>query len=237
VLWINKEGVGMLFIAEIGLNHNGNFELACELIKQAKFAGADIAKFQCGWRHAKGEVNHMDLDTLKKLKRWCDYFDIEFMASVFNEEAYGLLKQIKPKRYKIASRTLKDNFNFAEKIVRENKETIVSLGMWEGDRAPFPGSDAKYLWCKSVYPSQPWDLTDMPKDFRSSIYAGYSDHSIGIETVLIAVSRGAVIIEKHFTLDKSSSVGRDHVLSATPEEFALLVNIGKDISKKISMGV
>ena len=40
----------MLFVAEIGLNHNGNFDLACEMIRQAKYAGADIAKFQCGWR-------------------------------------------------------------------------------------------------------------------------------------------------------------------------------------------
>lgn len=227
----------MLFIAEIGLNHNGNFDLAYELIRQAKYCGADIAKFQCGWRQKKGELNHMDLDILKKLKKWCDYFEIEFMASVINEEAYELLKQVKPRRYKIASRTVKDKYDFAARVVKENKGTIVSLGMWEGKEVPFHGNDVTYLWCKSLYPAQPWDLTDLPKDFSSSGYTGYSDHSIGIEVCLIAIARGAVIIEKHFTLDKSSSAIRDHVLSATPEEFAQLVHLGRDINRKISIGI
>ena len=50
----------MLFIAEIGLNHNGNFDLGCEMIRQAKLAGADIAKFQLGWRDKPGEINRLD---------------------------------------------------------------------------------------------------------------------------------------------------------------------------------
>ena len=50
----------MIFIAEIGMNHNGNFNLCYELIKQAKLSGADIAKFQLGWRDKKGEINQMD---------------------------------------------------------------------------------------------------------------------------------------------------------------------------------
>ena len=70
----------MIFIAEIGMNHNGNWDLAYELIKQAKFSGADIAKFQLGWRDGKGEINRIDLDILQMLKKWCDYFEIEFMA-------------------------------------------------------------------------------------------------------------------------------------------------------------
>lgn len=227
----------MLFIAEIGLNHNGNFDLCYELIKQAKQAGADIAKFQCGWRQKEGEINHMDVEILKKLKKWCDDFYIEFMSSVLSEEAYEMLKEVKPKRYKIASRTIKDNFELAAKIVKENKNTIVSLGMWDGKGVPFKGKDVEYLWCKSLYPTHPSDLVDLPKDFRSSVYAGYSDHSIGIETCLMAITRGASIIEKHFTLDKSSVVIRDHALSATPEEFRMLVNLGRDINKRVSMGV
>ena len=83
----------------------------------------------------------------------------------------------------------------------------------------------------------PRDLLDLPKNFTESIYDGYSDHSIGIETCLIAISRGAAIIEKHFTLDKTSTVIRDHVLSATPEEFNLMARIGRDIFKKIKIGV
>ena len=54
---------------------------------------------------------------------------------------------------------------------------------------------------------------------------------------LIAISRGAQIIEKHFTLDKSNTTIRDHALSATPDEFRLLVELGREIHKKVSLGV
>ena len=56
----------MIFVAEAGLNHNGNHSLCYELIKQAKYSGADIVKFQLGWRSGKGEINNYDYKTLKK---------------------------------------------------------------------------------------------------------------------------------------------------------------------------
>ena len=77
----------------------------------------------------------------------------------------------------------------------------------------------------------------MPKNFDKTNYDGYSDHTIGIETALLSIARGANIIEKHFTLDKSDTTIRDHALSATPEEFLQMVNIGRDIKKKIDLGV
>jgi len=228
----------MLFIAEIGLNHNGNFDLIYEMIRRAKGAGADIAKFQTGWRQRPDEINHMNPERLAQIKKWCDYFEIEFMSSVLTEEAYAMLRPLRPRRYKIASRTIKDNPALAERIVRENDEVIVSLGMWEdSSRLPFQNPKVTYLWCRSKYPTQPWDLTDFPKDFRQTPCAGYSDHTIGIETAIMAVCRGARIIEKHFTLDKSDTTIRDHSLSATPEEFRLLVDIGRDIERKLAIGV
>ena len=84
----------MLFIAEIGMNHNGNLDLAFELIKQAKLSGADIAKFQLGWRDGEGEINQIGLRELEQLRDWCDYFDIEFMVSVITDEAFNLAKKI-----------------------------------------------------------------------------------------------------------------------------------------------
>jgi sialic acid synthase SpsE len=228
----------MLFIAEIGMNHNGNFDLAFELIKQAKLAGADIAKFQLGWRDGDGEINQIDLDILKKLNKWCDYFEIEFLASTITEKAFELAKKINPKRYKIASRTVKDNIDLVRKVVNEGKETIISLGMWNYKEPPIQKNDnIKYLWCKSKYPAEPWDLIDLPNDFKDSLYDGYSDHTVGIETSLIAIARGAKIIEKHFTLDKSDTTIRDHALSSTPDEFKMMVNIGRDIARKIQIGV
>ena len=228
----------MLFIAEIGLNHNGNFSLAYELIKQARYAGADIAKFQLGWRGDPGELNHITEEILVQLKRWCDYFEIELMFSIFTEEAYQLARKFNFSKYKIASRTVKDNPALVRQILDEGKTTIISLGMWDGPSLPFKKtSQIHYLWCKSKYPCEPWDLTDFPKDFRNSHFDGYSDHTIGIESSLIAVTRGAQIIEKHFTLEKSNVVIRDHVLSATPDEFRTMVQIGRDIYRKLQLGV
>ena len=228
----------MLFIAEIGMNHNGNWDLAYELIKQAQLSGADIAKFQLGWRDGEGEINRIDLDVLQMLKKWCDYFEIEFMVSVINPAAMELAKRIDFNRYKVASRTVKDNINLVKEIVAEGKETIISLGMWDKKEPPLKKTKMiKYLWCKSKYPAYPKDLIDLPKNFSNSIYDGYSDHSIGIEASLIAIVRGAEIIEKHFTLDKSDTTIRDHILSATPEEFSRMVQIGREIWRKVQLGI
>jgi len=228
----------MIFIAEIGLNHNGNLDLCHELIRQAKFAGADIAKFQLGWRAKKDEINHLTLGALKQIVESCNYYDIEFMASIFNEEAFELSKKINQDKFKIASRTVVDNPALVEKILKLNKPTFISLGMSDKENLPFKEYDnIHYLWCKSKYPTLPSDLVDLPKDFKNSKFDGYSDHSIGIEIPLTAITRGAKIVEKHFTLDKSDTTIRDHSLSATPDEFRAMTNLGRNIFKNNSIGV
>jgi len=230
----------MIFIAEIGSNHNGNFSLCYELIRQAKYAGADIVKFQLGWRDGPNEINQLDKDKLKDLYKWADYFNIEIMFSILNEKSLELIKFFNPKRIKIASRTLKDNFILAEKIVNLGIQTFISLGMWDNkEKLPFLNNQRiNYLWCKFKYPTFNEDLKNLfLKKFEKNHIAGYSDHSIGIEMSLLAIARGAEIIEKHFTLDKSNTTAPDHSLSATPEEFKNLVNLGRDIEKKIKLGI
>ena len=69
------ESMSIEFIAEIGMNSDGNFDLNYELIRQAKRSGADIAKFQVGWRGSKDEINYMDKERLEILKEWCEQFD------------------------------------------------------------------------------------------------------------------------------------------------------------------
>jgi sialic acid synthase SpsE len=109
--------------------------------------------------------------------------------------------------------------------------------MWNRNDLPINNKNIDYLWCKSKYPATPWDLIDIPKNFSDSPYAGYSDHSMGIEIPLIAISRGATIIEKHFTLDRSDTTIRDHALSATPDEFKLLTNLGRNIYRNQVIGL
>ena len=125
------------FIAEIGMNHNGNFSLCYELIKQAKLSGADIVKFQLGWRDKKGEINQIDKNIIQKLYQWSNYFDIELMFSILTNDALKKIEPFKPKKIKIASRTLKEDFPLAKKIVNKNISTIISLGMWNSSKLPF----------------------------------------------------------------------------------------------------
>ena len=229
----------MIYIAEIGMNYNGNFGLCYELIKQAKLSGANIAKFQLGWRDGPNEINQLDLQKVKKIIEWCKFFNIEPLFSIISKKGYEIIKKTKITKIKIASRSLKYDFNLVKKIVSENKkkEIIISLGMWNKKNLPFKNKNVKYLWCVSKYPAFNEDLKKFPKKFLKNIYFGYSDHTIGIETCLLAISRGAKIIEKHFTLDKSDATIRDHALSATPEEFRNMVNIGNEISKKLELGI
>ena len=223
------------FIAEIGMNADGNFDRNYELIKQAKFAGADIAKFQLGWRDTKEDINFLDLKRIKQLITWCKQFEIEFMVSLINRNAFNLIKKVNVNSYKIASRTFKDDINLCNDIIKTGKNTYASLGMWNKQKFPFNKKNIKYLFCVSKYPTYYKDLKNFPLNFKK--YYGYSDHLIGNEACILAASRGANIIEKHFTLNKSSNVIRDHLLSATPIEFRELVQICKSvyqISKSIS---
>lgn len=229
----------MIYIAEIGMNYNGNFGLCYELIKQAKLSGANIAKFQLGWRDGPNEINQLDLQKVKKIIEWCKSFNIEPLFSIISKKGYEIIKKTKITKIKIASRSLKYDFNLVKKIVNENKkkEIIISLGMWNKKNLPFKNKNVKYLWCVSKYPAFNEDLRKFPKKFSKNLFFGYSDHTNGIETCLLAISRGAKLIEKHFTLDKSDTTIRDHALSATPEEFRNMVNIGNEISKKLELGI
>lgn len=220
----------MLFVAEIGLNHDGNFDLAYELIRQAKLCGADIAKFQFGWRNRPDDINHIDVGRAQQLKQWCGDLGIEMLASLITEEALDLGRAVGLQKYKIASRTVRDNPALCERILSEGKQTFVSLGMWEGQGFPFgpPTDTLRYIYCVSKYPTYPRDLA-LPVRFGADAFYGYSDHCHGVVACMLAMARGARYIEKHFTLNKTSQVTRDHVLSATPDEFGQLVALGREL--------
>src|ERR1051325_11978723 len=173
----------VLFVAEIGMNYDANIDLAYELIRQAKLAGADIAKFQFGWRDKPGEINYIDADMARRLRHWCDYWEIEMLASVITAPALDLARAACLRRYKIASRTVQDNPDLCRTIMAEGRETFISLGMWAGEDFPFgkPHERLRYIFCRSKYPTYPEDLVGMPERFGADGYSGYSDHVHGIE--------------------------------------------------------
>ena len=214
------------------MNHNGSAALRYELIRQAKAAGADAVKFQLGWRDGEGELNAFSLSEWRDVKYWTDYYEIELFFSVLTHKALEMAGRIGVSRYKVASRTVNTDLGLAEEVLKIGKPTLLSQGMQEDGEIPQRLRDypnASFLWCKSEYPCFPHHLAGMPNDFKAQGFVGYSDHFLGIEACLLAIARGATVIEKHFTLDKSDSSIRDHVLSADPREFSSMVSLGTQI--------
>ena len=219
----------MEIIAEIGQNHNGDMGLARELIDAARDSGADVAKFQLFDARAlfSKEGNpwydynlstELARDDLEPLAEYCASRDIEFMCSVFDIERIAWLEAIGARRYKIASRSVGDSDLIAA-CAQTGKPLLVSLGMWEGQGFPdisAPGG-VEFLHCISKYPTPLEDVGLADIDF--SVYAGFSDHTIGIAASVAAFARGAGIVEKHFTLDKDM-YGPDHAGSMTPVVWA-----------------
>jgi sialic acid synthase SpsE len=232
----------MEVIAEIGQNHNGDMQLARRLIAEAKAAGADVAKFQVydaralfpkegnEWfdYNCKTELSRADVETLS---RECETQGIEFMASVFDVERVAWLEGVGMRRYKIASRSVRDA-ELIEAVAKAGKPMLVSLGMWDGADFPkitSPGG-VEYLYCVSKYPTDMSDLHFGKVDFTR--YAGFSDHTLGVDAAMIALSRGARIIEKHFTIDKTM-YGPDHSGSMTPSELATLSRFKRSLASAL----
>ena len=219
------------FIAEIGLNHNGNKDLIFELIRNASFCGVDYVKFQLGWRGNENDMNHFDSKLIESIYNFSELYNIEVLFSVFDYKSLDLLLPFKPKLIKIASRTLKNDIDLINKIHENEINTLSSVGMIDLNSIPKLNSDLNnFLYCKSKYPTFKNDLHDFPKNFTNSKFIGYSDHCLGISNCLLAISRGAKIIEKHFTLDKSDTTIRDHTLSANTDELSDLVKYGREIA-------
>lgn len=228
-------------IAEIGQNHNGDMALAKELIRHAKKAGADVAKFQLydAKRLFPKENNpwydynlatEISKDDLYTLADECNAVGIEFMASVFDTERIEWLEAIEVKRYKIASRSIFDT-DLITGLIQTQKPIIASLGHWKENS--FPVINAKkvdYLYCVSKYPTALSDLNLNTVDFKK--YSGFSDHTIGISASQIAMAKGAWIIEKHFTSDKTMH-GPDHSCSMDVDELKQLCHFRDDLLESL----
>jgi sialic acid synthase SpsE len=218
-------------IAEIGQNHNGDMTLARRLIAEAKAAGASVAKFQVydaralfpkegnEWfdYNCRTELRRADVEMLAAE---CARVGIEFMASAFDGERVGWLDQVGSRRYKIASRSVKDRA-LIDACASTGRRLIVSLGMWDEQGLPEirAAGGVDYLYCISKYPTPLSDVKLGTVDFTR--HSGFSDHTVGVEASMAALARGARIIEKHFTLDKTM-YGPDHACSMTPEELSAL---------------
>ncbi|WP_027182312.1 N-acetylneuraminate synthase family protein [Oleidesulfovibrio alaskensis] len=229
----------MELIVEIGQNHNGDMNLALDMVRIAAEAGADVAKFQVYDARAlfprEGNpwfeyncATELSRDDVALLADACRRYGIEFMASVFDEERVEWLEDLGVRRYKVASRSVTET-PLLRRLAATGKPLLVSLGMWRGDGFPqIAGADrVEYLYCVSEYPTPLEHLHLQHCDFNA--YAGFSDHSIGLTAAMAALSRGARIIEKHFTIDKTM-YGPDHEGSMDAEELRRLVRFRDELA-------
>ena len=221
----------MIVIAEIGINHNGSLDLAHELIRQARIAGADIAKFQFYDPYkifgpdgsypnaaalAQALTVQFGFDEATRLKAWCDEEGIEFMASVFDLERFDWTRVARRSPPQDRQSGGREHASSVERILGD-RSADVRLAWILGRARRSVRGDRTPAICTAC-PSIRADTRTSGCRARSPIPSieGFSDHTIGIEASLVAVGRGARIIEKHFTLNKGLP-GPDHVCSATPE--------------------
>ncbi len=233
----------LIICAEIGINHDGDMDLCHEMIRQAAISGADLVKFQLyepkilfqNEPHliSEGERCQFTYNQFQQVLEWCNEENIEPFASVFDETRLEWTEKFNFKQYKIASRTVSKTPGFAKTIAGLGKPTYVSLGMCTTQRGIDLFSaynNVKLLYCVSKYPASYTSYKHQPKSYTESAYCGISDHTLGIETSLVAIGRGAKFVEKHFTLSKTMK-GSDHKCSITPDELHILSTYGRLMEK------
>jgi len=170
--------------------------------------------------------------SFEELKKYCDEKQIMFLSAPHSDDAIDFLEPLMP-CYKIASGDL-TNFPFLKRIAKKGKPIILSTGMATMDEVEEAVDLIKnagneniiILHCTSDYPCALKDVNlramqSIKEKFNLPV--GYSDHTLGLETLKLAASMDAVVVEKHFTTDKNLP-GPDHKASATPEELKELVD-------------
>jgi len=238
-------GEPVFFIAEIGINHNGNPEIARRLIDLAAEAGADAVKFQKRnlpevyapevledlasqdkeLQFVVSWLQRVELsdEVFKELAEYAWSRGLEFLCSPWDRDSVDFLEALGIAAYKIASADL-TNLPLLEYVVRTGKPLILSTGM--SDRREIAttveflkarGASFALLHCQSTYPAAFKDvnLRVMLSLQEYGVPVGYSGHERGIAVSTAAVALGACIIERHVTLDRTMP-GPDHAASLEP---------------------
>ena len=262
----------IIIIAEAGVNHNGNFDMARQMIIEAKKAGADYVKFQTAVPElvistfapkaeyqkettGAGESQlemckaiHLPLSDYSRLKAICDEVGIGFMSTPFDLVSIDCLDALKMDYWKIPSGEI-TNLPYLRKIASKGGRVILSTGMstlGEVSTAVeilvaggIAREDIILLHCTTQYPT-PADAVNLrAMDALRTIGCGgvgYSDHTVGITIPIAAAARGARVIEKHFTLDRTLP-GPDHRASLEPDELAAMVSAVRIVEQALGTGV
>lgn len=257
--------MSIFIIAEIGINHNGDVEIAKQLIDVAKIAGADAVKFQkrtidlvytkemlnspreSPWgvtQRAQKEGLEFGLNEYKEIDVYCREKGIEWFASAWDIESQKFLRSYDLKYYKIASAMVVYE-DLLREVASEKKHTFISTGMTEFeqiDRAVeiFKEADCPFelMHCVSTYPMADEDANlNCIKTLRDRYQCdvGYSGHEIGLAVSYAAAALGITSLERHITLDRAM-YGSDQAASVEPAGFMQLIGAVRKIEEAMGSG-
>ena len=202
----------------------------------SKFAQkADYQKEQTGDGESQLEMVrriHFGFAQHRELKEYCEDIGIQYLSAAFDLPSVDFLASLNLPMFKIPSGEI-TNLPYLERIAACGKPVLLSTGMSEPAEIEAAlqvlrrggAGEVTVLHCNTEYPTPAKDanlkaMLDIRERFGCPV--GYSDHTLGIEADIAAVALGAVVIEKHFTLDKNMS-GPDHKASLSPSELMEMV--------------
>jgi len=258
------DGHPCYLIGEIGVNHNGDIQIAKKLIDIAEAAGCDAVKFQkrtpeicvplaqravmreTPW----GYISYMDYRNKVELGQplyeeidlYCRELGIDWFASCWDKPSVDFIQQFNVPCYKIASATLTED-DLLSHTRATGKPLLLSTGMSslaEIDHAVqlLGKKDLFLMHTVSTYPAFYEELNLRAINTlrtRYQIPVGYSGHETGIATSVAAVALGACIVERHITLDRSMW-GSDHAASLEPSGLTRLVRDIRLLEKSMGTG-
>jgi len=260
--WIG-EGEPCFITADVGANHNCDFNIAKKLIDKGKEGGVDAIKFQiysAETLYSKKVPKHSyykeglwnlikqietPRDWIPKLREYCDKRKVMFFATPFD---FGAVDKLNPyvDFYKIASFELVD-LTLVEYIAKKRKPTIISTGLANMEEiedaylaCKKAGNDKIiFLQCASLYPAGPEIMNLRAMETIKAAFpdtiVGLSDHTMGIHISIAAVAMGAKVIEKHFTLSRKMK-GPDHRFAMEPGELWEMVKQIREVESSFGDG-
>lgn len=251
----------VLVVAEIGNNHEGDVDVARQLVHRAAECGAHAVKFQTyrtelfvaphdEARFQRMKSFELSPDEYRELHALAKSLGLLFISTPLDVQSAAFLAELVD-CFKIASG---DNnfFPLIESVCATGKPLIVSTGVSGLGQVAAAVRFVEKCWqtrnidgqlavlhCVSNYPVEPKDanlsaIRVLRERLRCEI--GYSDHTLGIDACLAAVALGARIVEKHFTLDTNYSDFRDHHMAADPCELTQLVDRIRTVSLMLGTG-
>jgi N-acetylneuraminate synthase len=258
------DSVPCYVIAEIGINHNGDIDLAKRLISVAVAAGCDAVKFQkrtvevvysaeelarpreSPFGTTNGDLkNGLELDyyDYQEIDAYCRASKIAWFASCWDETSVDFLERFKPPCYKVASASLTDD-NLLRHTRATGRPVILSTGMSTLEQIDHAvevlgKENLILLHACSTYPAyyEELNLRAIPiMRSRYGVPVGYSGHETGIASTVAAAVLGACCVERHITMDRSMW-GSDHAASLEPNGISRVVRDIRLVEQSLGDGI